>query len=418
MNRYYLCIDFKTFYASVECVERGLDPYQVNLVVADTSRGNSTICLAVSPHLKQLGVRNRCRLFEIPKHIQYIVAKPRMKLYMEYSANIYELYLKYISQDDIYVYSIDEAFFDVTQYLRFYQMDAKAIAQMIIDDVYQTTGIPATAGIGTNLYLAKVALDISAKHNQSHIAYLDEKGYQETLWNHTSLTDFWQIGQGIAKRLNKLGLRTMKDVALCPQDILYKEFGVNARFLIHHAWGQDPATIQQIKSYKPKHRSISNGQVLFGDYGFQDALLVLKEMVEDKVLELVEQKLVTNHISLHIRYVDISLPSTGGSRKIPVVTNSYRLLVKEFIELFQSTTFRDQLIRKISIGFGNIQDERYEAYDLFTDYEEIQKERQLQQAIVDIKNKYGKDAVLKVMNTFEKATAKQRHKLIGGHNAQ
>lgn len=418
MNRYYLCIDFKTFYASVECVERGLDPYQVNLVVADTSRGNSTICLAVSPHLKQLGVRNRCRLFEIPKHIQYIVAKPRMKLYMEYSANIYELYLKYISQDDIYVYSIDEAFFDVTQYLRFYQMDAKAIAQMIIDDVYQTTGIPATAGIGTNLYLAKVALDISAKHNQSHIAYLDEKKYQETLWNHTPLTDFWQIGQGIAKRLNKLGLRTMKDVALCSQDILYKEFGVNARFLIHHAWGQDPATMQQIKSYKPKHRSISNGQVLFGDYGFQDALLVLKEMVEDKVLELVEQKLVTNHISLHIRYVDISLPSTGGSRKIPVVTNSYRLLVKEFIELFQSTTFRDQLIRKISIGFGNVQDERYEAYDLFTDYEEIQKERQLQQAIVDIKNKYGKDAVLKVMNTFEKATAKQRHKLIGGHNAQ
>ena len=418
MNRYYLCIDFKTFYASVECVERGLDPYQVNLVVADISRGNSTICLAVSPHLKQLGVRNRCRLFEIPKHIQYIVAKPRMRLYMEYSANIYGLYLKYISQDDIYVYSIDEAFFDVTQYLLFYQMDAKAIAQMIIDDVYQTTGIPATAGIGTNLYLAKVALDISAKHNQSHIAYLDEKKYQETLWNHTPLTDFWQIGQGIAKRLNKLGLRTMKDVALCSQDILYKEFGVNARFLIHHAWGQDPATMQQIKSYKPKHRSISNGQVLFGDYGFQDAFLVLKEMVEDKVLELVEQKLVTNHISLHIRYVDISLPSTGGSRKIPVVTNSYRLLVKEFIELFQSTTFRDQLIRKISIGFGNVQDERYEAYDLFTDYEEIQKERQLQQAIVDIKNKYGKDAVLKVMNTFEKATAKQRHKLIGGHNAQ
>lgn len=416
--KYYLCIDFKTFYASVECVERGLDPYQVNLVVADVSRGNSTICLAVSPHLKQLGVKNRCRLFEIPKHIDYIVAKPRMKLYMDYSANIYELYLKYMSQDDIYVYSIDEAFFDVTQYLRFYQMDAKAIAQMIIDDVYQTTGIPATVGVGTNLYLAKVALDITAKHNESHMAYLDEKLYQQTLWHHTPLTDFWQVGRGIEKRLHQLGLMTMKDVAMCSQDILYKEFGVNARFLIQHAWGQEPATIPQIKSYKPKHRSISNGQVLFGDYGFQDGLLVLKEMVEDNTLELVEQRLVTNHISLHIRYVDASLPSTGGSRKISVVTNSCRLLMKEFVELYQSTTFRDQLIRKISIGLGNVKDERYEAYDLFTDYEDIQKERQLQRAIVDIKNKYGKDAVLKAMSTQEKSTAKQRHQLIGGHNAQ
>lgn len=418
MMKYYLCIDFKTFYASVECVERGLDPYQVNLVVADVSRGNSTICLAVSPHLKQLGVKNRCRLFEIPKHIDYIVAKPRMKLYMDYSANIYELYLKYMSQDDIYVYSIDEVFFDVTQYLRFYQMGAKAIAQMIIDDVYQTTGIPATVGVGTNLYLAKVALDITAKHNESHMAYLDEKLYQQTLWHHTALTDFWQVGRGIEKRLHQLGLMTMKDVAMCPQDILYKEFGVNARFLIQHAWGQEPATIPQIKSYKPKHRSISNGQVLFGDYGFQDGLLVLKEMVEDNTLELVEQRLVTNHISLHIRYVDASLPSTGGSRKISVVTNSCRLLMKEFVELYQSTTFRDQLIRKISIGLGNVKDERYEAYDLFTDYEDIQKERQLQQAIVDIKNKYGKDAVLKAMSTQEKSTAKQRHQLIGGHNAQ
>lgn len=418
MMKYYLCIDFKTFYASVECVERGLDPYQVNLVVADVSRGNSTICLAVSPHLKQLGVKNRCRLFEIPKHIDYIVAKPRMKLYMDYSANIYELYLKYMSQDDIYVYSIDEAFFDVTQYLRFYQMDAKAIAQMIIDDVYQTTGIPATVGVGTNLYLAKVALDITAKHNESHMAYLDEKLYQQTLWHHTPLTDFWQVGRGIEKRLHQLGLMTMKDVAMCSQDILYKEFGVNARFLIQHAWGQEPATIPQIKSYKPKHRSISNGQVLFGDYGFQDGLLVLKEMVEDNTLELVEQRLVTNHISLHIRYVDASLPSTGGSRKISVVTNSCRLLMKEFVELYQSTTFRDQLIRKISIGLGNVKDERYEAYDLFTDYEDIQKERQLQRAIVDIKNKYGKDAVLKAMSTQEKSTAKQRHQLIGGHNAQ
>ncbi len=418
MNKAYLCIDFKSFYASVECVERGLDPYQVNLVVADSSRGKSTICLAVSPHLKQLGVRNRCRLFELPRHLHYIVAKPRMKLYMEYSANIYGLYLKYISADDIYVYSIDEAFFDVTQYLRFYNKNAKELAQMLIDEVYQKTGIPATAGVGTNLYLAKVALDITAKHNQSHIAYLDEELYQKTLWNHTQLTDFWQIGKGIEKRLHKHGLMTMQDVAMCPQDILYKEFGVNARFLIQHAWGKEPATLQQIKSYQPRHRSISNGQVLFGDYDFHDGLLVLKEMVEDNALELVEQRLVTNHISLHVRYVDASLPSTGGSRTMGVVTNSCRLLVKEFIELFQSTTFRNQLIRKISIAFGDVKDERYEAYDLFTDYEDIQKERQLQQAIVHIKNQYGKDAVLKAMNILDKATARKRHQLIGGHNAQ
>lgn len=263
--RYYLCIDFKTFYASVECVERGLDPYKVNLVVADISRGNSTICLAVSPHMKELGVKNRCRLFEIPKHIHYIVAKPRMKLYMEYSANIYGLYLKYLSQEDIYVYSIDEAFLDVTEYLNFYHKNAQEIAQMIIDDVYRTTGIPATCGIGTNLYLAKVALDITAKHVKSHMAYLDEQIYQKTLWEHTPLTDFWQVGRGIAKRLYKLGIVNMKGIAHCPEDILYKEFGVNARFLIRHAWGKEPVTIQQIKNYQPQHRSISNGQVLFGE---------------------------------------------------------------------------------------------------------------------------------------------------------
>lgn len=416
--RYYLCIDFKTFYASVECVERGLDPYKVNLVVADISRGKSTICLAVSPHMKGLGVKNRCRLFEIPKHIHYIVAKPRMKLYMEYSANIYGLYLKYLSQEDIYVYSIDEAFLDVTEYLNFYHKNAQEIAQMIIDDVYRTTGIPATCGIGTNLYLAKVALDITAKHVKSHMAYLDEQIYQKTLWEHTPLTDFWQVGRGIAKRLYKLGIVNMKGIAHCPEDILYKEFGVNARFLIRHAWGKEPVTIQQIKNYQPQHRSISNGQVLFGEYRDQDALLVLKEMVEDNVLTLVEQGLVTNHISLHIRYVDASLPSTGGSRKISVVTNSYRLLVKEFIDLFESTTFKSQKIRKISIGFGQVIDERYEAYDLFTDYEEVLKERQLQQSIIQIKNKYGKNAVLKAMNVLDKATAKQRHQLIGGHNAE
>ena len=261
MQRYYLCIDLKTFYASVECVERGLDPFNTNLVVADESRGKGTICLAVSPKMKMLGVKNRCRLFEISPTIKYMIAMPRMKKYIEYSANIYAIYLKYFAKEDIHVYSIDEAFMDATNYLKLYQMNPVELAKTIIKDIYKNYGITATAGIGTNMYLAKIALDITAKHSATNIGYLDEEKYKKELWHHKPLSDFWQIGKGIERRLNKMRVFTMYDVAHIDQKKLYKEFGVNAEYLIDHSWGKESCTIADIKKYKPKTNSITNSQV-------------------------------------------------------------------------------------------------------------------------------------------------------------
>jgi len=418
VNRIYLCIDLKTFYASVECVERCLDPFKVNLVVADPSRGKGGICLAISPHMKAAGVKNRCRLFEIPKYMDYIIAKPRMKLYMEYSARIYAIYLKYIAKDDIHVYSIDEAFLDVTNYLYLYQKSAKQVAQMIVDDIYQTMGITATVGIGTNMYLAKIALDITAKHVKDNMGYLNEETYRQTLWHHRPLTDFWQIGRGMSQRLMKYGIYDMYDVAHCDQKILYKEFGVNAEYLIDHAWGKEPTTIAEIKAYKSQSRSITNHQILFEDYDYDHAFLVLKEMVEVTTLDLVEQHLVSNHISLHVGYSQHIIPSTGGSMKITKFTNSYHLLIDEFIHLFKKTTKSNYPIRRIGITFGNVIDEIYETYDLFTDFEALEKEKRLQHALIDIKQKYGKNSVLKGMNMFDKSTTRIRNQLIGGHNAE
>ena len=285
-DRIFLCIDLKTFYASVECVERNLDPFNTNLVVADPSRGKGTICLAISPKLKAAGIKNRCRIYEIPEEIKYIVAKPRMKKYIEYSANIYAVYLKYIAKEDIHVYSIDECFLDITKYLKLYQLSAEGLAKKIVDDVLSTTGITATVGIGTNLYLAKVALDITAKHTKNNMGYLNEQLYQETLWYHQPLTDFWQIGKGISKRLNRLRIFNMYDLAHASESELYQEFGINAQYLIDHAWGKEPTLISDIKAYKPRSNSISSGQVLFEDYNYDDGLLVVKEMVELKCLEL------------------------------------------------------------------------------------------------------------------------------------
>ena len=276
----YLCIDLKTFFASVECVERGLDPFKTDLVVADPDRNKGTICLAISPKMKERGIHNRCRLFEVPEDIKCIIAKPRMNLYIKYSCKIYSIYLKYVSKEDIFVYSIDECFLDITSYLKLYKKTPIELAKTIIKDVYESTGITATAGIGTNLYLTKIALDITAKHVDSHIGYLDEKLYKETLWDHTPLTDFWQIGRGISEHLNKLGLHTMRDISNCNEDILYKEFGINAELLIDHANGKEDVTIKEIKQYKPKNNSLSNSQILFKDYNYADAILVLKEMVE------------------------------------------------------------------------------------------------------------------------------------------
>lgn len=418
MDRIYLCIDLKSFYASVECAERGIDPFEINLVVADPSRGGGAITLAATPAIKKLGVPSRGRIYEIPKDIEYIIAPPRMSLYMEYSAKIYGIMLKYISADDIHVYSCDEAFLDVTTYISLYKKTAKQIAQMILDDILKETNITATVGIGSNLYLAKVALDITAKHSSDNMGYLDEGLYRQLLWHHKPLTDFWHVGPGTANRLAMLGIDDMAGIAHCDEKVLYKIFGVNAEYLIDHSWGREPCTIEDIKTYKPKANSISNSQILFEDYKTNDAFLVMKEMVDVNVLQLTEDHLVTNHISLFIGYSKNVIKPSRGSRKIGVTTNSCKLLMEEFILLFKKIIVLHYPVRQIAISFGNLQDEYYEQYNLFTDVEDIQKERQLQQAIVSIQNKYGKNAVLKGMNFYDKATQRKRNTLIGGHNAK
>lgn len=414
----YLCIDLKTFFASVECVERKLDPFAVNLVVADPSRGKGALCLAVSPKMKEQGVHNRCRIFEIPDNISYITAMPRMNLYMQYSADIYGIYLKYISREDIHVYSIDEAFLDVSEYLQMYSVSAKELARMILQDIYTTTGITATVGIGTNLYLAKIALDITAKHAQDNMGILDEQLYRETLWHHKPVSDFWQVGRGISKRLEKYSVADMYDIAHMDERILYREFGVNAEYLIDHAWGREPTTIKEIKAYKSKSNSLSNSQILFEDYNYEEALLVLKEMVELNVQNLVESHRVTDHIGLYIGYSARNVKATGGSRKLSNVTNSYAYLRNAFIELYRETVNRQELVHMLSISFGNVVDEMYETYDLFTDFNALEKEKKLQLTLLNIKHKFGKNAVIKGMNLLNKATAISRNKLVGGHNAE
>lgn len=417
MQKYYLCIDLKTFYASVECVERGLDPFNTNLVVADESRGKGTICLAVSPKMKMLGVRNRCRLFEIPPTIKYIITMPRMKKYIEYSANIYAIYLKYFAKEDIHVYSIDEAFMDVTNYLKMYQMNPVEIAKMIIKDIYKTYGITATAGIGTNMYLAKIALDITAKHSATNIGYLDEEKYKKELWHHKPLSDFWQIGKCIERRLNKMRVFTMYDVAHTDQKKLYKEFGVNAEYLIDHSWGKESCTIADIKKYKPKTNSITNSQVLFEDYSFEKARLVLKEMIELGSIRLIESNLVTNTVGLYIGYSKDMIKATGESKKLENYTNVYRELLKAFLEIYDKNTDRSVAIRRIGVSFANVIETENVQLSLFTDQEKIDKERKLELTISSIKNKMGKNTILRGMNLEEGSTTILRNKLVGGHNA-
>ena len=416
MKKYYLCIDLKTFYASVECVERGLDPFNTNLVVADESRGKGTICLAVSPKMKMLGVKNRCRIFEIPPTIKYMIAMPRMKKYIEYSANIYAIYLKYFAKEDIHVYSIDEAFMEVTNYLKMYQMNPVELAKTIIKDIYKNYGIIATAGIGTNMYLAKIALDITAKHSATNIGYLDEEKYKKELWHHKPLSDFWQIGKGIEKRLNKMRIFTMYDVAHTDPKRLYKEFGVNAEYLIDHSWGKESCTIADIKKYKPKTNSITNSQVLFEDYSFEKARLVLKEMVELGSLRLIENNLVTDTVGLYIGYSKDIIKATGKSKKLENYTNIYSVLLKGFLDIYDKTTNRSVAIRRIGINFANVIETENVQLSLFTDQEKLDKERKLELAISSIKHKMGKNTILRGMNLEEGATTLVRNKLIGGHN--
>lgn len=416
-SRTYLCIDFKSFYASVECVERGLDPMTANLVVADPERKQGTICLAVSPAMKALGVKNRCRVFEIPETIDYIKAPPRMKLYMEYSANIYAIYLKYIAKEDIQVYSIDEAFLDVTDYLSLYHMNGKELALLIMNDIKDTTGILSACGIGTNLYLAKVALDITAKHASDNIGFLDEQRYQKQLWYHKPLTDFWRIGPGTAKRLHSMGITTMKDITETETAVLYKTFGIDAEYLIDHAWGREPVTLPEIKAYIPKSNSLSSGQVLMRDYSYEEGLLIVKEMADLLCLDLVEKALVTDSISLNVGYSKNVIPSVHTSAKMSVTTSSVRVITESFTALYEKSVSRQVPIRRITITFNNVVDEAFLQYDLFTDPAELERERALQKAVLAIKKKFGKNAVLKGMNLQEAATTIERNRQIGGHKS-
>ena len=496
-NKTYIAIDLKSFYASVECVARGLDPLTTNLVVADESRTEKTICLAVSPSLKAYGIGGRARLFEVVQRVReinnkrrmacggnfcgrssfdpelkihpdweldYIIAKPRMARYIEVSTQIYGIYLKYIAQEDIHVYSIDEVFMDVTPYLKHLKMTPHQLAMTMIQDVLKTTGITATAGIGTNLYLCKVAMDIVAKHIPAdkdgvRIAELDEMSYREQLWSHRPLTDFWRVGRGIAKRLEPYGIYTMGDIALQSErneELLYKLFGVNAELLIDHAWGWEPCTMQAIKEYKPAVNSLSQGQVLQCPYTYKKALVVMKEMAEALALDLVDKRLVAHSIGIYVGYDaesltsyeagytpihDVALnhygkivpkPANGGTR-LPRPTSSTRLITEATVALFNKLVDPTLLIRRLNITAGNvvsednIEAEQPQQLDLFTDYDALRrkrekedkllaKERRMQEAVIRIKKSFGKNTILKALDFEEGATARERNEQIGGHH--
>lgn len=492
-QKIYVSIDLKSFYASVECRERGLDPMTTNLVVADSSRTEKTICLAVSPALKKYGIPGRARLFEVvqkvkeinadrkrraPGHIftdksinelelnknsslqlDYIAAPPRMTHYMQYSTRIYNVYLKYFAPEDIYVYSIDEVFCDVTHYLKTYNMTARELVTKVIRDVYETTGITATAGIGTNMYLCKVAMDIVAKHvkpdkNGVRIAGLNEMSYRKLLWNHRPITDFWRVGKGYANKLEQHRIYTMGDVArtsVYNEELLYKLFGVNAELLIDHSWGWECVTIDSIKAYKPTTNSICSGQVLHYPYNYENTKLIVKEMTELLSLDLVKKNLVTNQIVLEIGYdIDnLTNPEIKGKyngeittdrygRKVPKhahgtinidhKTSSTKIIMEATVKLYERIINKDLLVRRLNItanNVTNIADEKeksYEQIDLFTNYEEVNKNRKkeadelrIQKAMIDIKQKYGKNAIVKGMNLQKEGTTIERNGQIGGH---
>ena len=499
-----MAIDLKSFYASVECNERGLNPLTANLVVADRSRTEKTICLAVSPSLKAIGIPGRARLFEVVEKVKlynaqrlarlrergieafagsscdseelaahseleldYIAAKPRMSYYMDYSARIYNVYLRYIAPEDIHVYSIDEVFMDVTEYLDTYGMSAVELTQTMIREVLKETRITATAGIGTNLYLAKIAMDIVAKHIEAdedgvRIAELDERSYREKLWGHRPITDFWRVGKGYANKLRKIGVLTMGDVARCSvqnEEILYKLFGVNAELLIDHAWGWEPCTIAQIKAYKPAENSIGEGQVLHCAYTAEKGKLVMKEMIDKLILKLVEKGLVTDHIVITVGYdmESLEIPEirenyrgeitkdwygrlvpkhAHGSATLDRPTSSTKTIMEAAENLYDRIVDPILLVRRITVAAARVIPESeargdeaaYEQMDLFTDYEALEKERaqlkakedrekRMQKAILDIRKRFGNNAVVRGMNLEEGATAIERNSQIGGHNA-
>ena len=421
MQRQYLCIDLKSFYASVECVERGLDPMTTDLVVADPERTSKTICLAVSPSLKARGVSGRARVFEIPDTFDYIMAPPRMAKYIEYSANIYSIYLRYFSKDDIHVYSIDEAFMDVTGYLPLYGCTARELGERVRQEVLDEVGIPAACGIGPNLYLAKLALDITAKHSTDFFGELDADSFREQLWDHKPLTDFWRIGRGTQRRLHALGIHTMGELALYPRpEKLYDEFGIDAEILIDHAWGYEPVTIADIKAYQPKSRSITNAQVLGRDYAYDDALLVAKEMADASALDLVAQRSTADSVTLLVRYSRATAgdaradradrvagerfdpadrrnytPDANGTARFPTPTNSRETIVQAVVDLFERLVDRNAAVHNIMLNFNGVGPEESGQLSLFDDLSEQVEERSRQEAILDVKRKFGKNALLK-----------------------
>lgn len=414
----YICIDLKSFYASVECAERGLDAMTTNLVVADMSRTEKTICLAITPAMKALGIHNRCRIFEIPSHIKYIAATPRMQLYIDYAAEIYAIYLKYVSKDDIHVYSIDEVFMDVTEYLTMYRLSAKELGQTIIKEIHDKLNIRATCGIGANLYLAKIALDITAKHASDFIGELTEESYRKKLWDHKPLTDFWRIGTGTAKKLASYGILTMRDIAQADEDFLYHLFGIDAELLIDHAWGREPVTIADIKAYRPETNCLSSGQVLGCDYNFEDGRLIIKEMMDLLCLDLVEKKLVTGSITLHVGYSNrLNVPSAHGTASLDDETNSDLLLIPAVTSLYERIVNPQYQIKRVNLTCNHVIPEECHQYNFFTDAEELAKNRKIQEAVISIKNKFGKNAILRGMDLEEHATTKERNMQIGGHRS-
>ena len=416
-QRCYYVIDMKSFFASVECAERGLDPETTNLVVADLRRGKNTVCLAVSPSMKKLGIKNRCRLFEIPKEIEYITAIPRMNKYISYAAEIYSIYLNYFSKDDIHVYSIDECFIDVTDYLKLYKYRAVDFAKKLMKEIYEKLHIPSTCGIGTNLFLAKIALDITAKKNPNKIGYLTEEKFKKELWYHEPLSDFWGISYGTISRLAKFKIKNMHDIATYNEDALYKEFGINAELLIDHSNGIETCLMSDIKNYTSKSRSISNSQILPFNYNINDATIVFEEMLQEGCYRLIYENQLATNLSILVGYGNEKRQSSKGSIKFTSVTNLYSQILPQALSLFKKTVDPALPIRRITYSFNNLVPDKFEQLDFFTDYKKVQKEKKLSNSIIEIKKHFGKNAILKALDFEHNATQIERNTQVGGHNS-
>lgn len=417
MDRTYLCIDMKTFYASVECACRGLNPFETNLVVADLTRGKNALCLAVTPKLKAQGVRNRCRISEIPPSISYIAAPPRMQLYIDYAADIYALYLDYFDPRDIHVYSIDESFIDVTGYLKTYQTDARALAKRLMNDIASHLHIPATAGVGSNLFLAKIALDITAKHAKDHIGFLSEELFRQTMWDHRPITDFWQIAAGTANRLARHGIFTLRGITEADPALLYKIFGVDAELLIDHAWGRESCRICDIKNYRGKSRSVSFSQILPRDYSAHEARTVLAEMVLHGCQELMRRKVICGKLWVGIGYSREAHEMTHGTVRLTSAGNANCVIAPFALQLYDRLALPEFEVRRLAISFSDVCDEGCEGYDFFTDWEKVEREKAKEKTVLELMDRFGKNAVLRGTNLRKEATQKERNEMIGGHRA-